>query len=791
MIIKLTVIIIYLIMATLLVAATWQADESHPAVGAYRAGGLPGRVDGLTVGEANVATVNLPADFRAGHTLPPKLVATMDITGVVYSWAKTWGGSSDDTINHIEVDGAGNVYVAGNFIGTVDFDPDPVKTDTHTSHNGTIDAFLSKFDANGQFLWAKTWGGGNVPVNNRDLSGRDTAYGVGVDGAGNAYVVGPFRNTVDFNPDPTITETHISNAGAENNIYLSKFAPDGTFQWVRTWGPSDGGAESYSVIIDGNYLYMVGDFSGSTTDFNPWGTHDYHTNHPNPKPGPAFDAFLAKFDLNGTFQWAKTWGGEGYDDGPGVAMDANHDVYVAGMYASQTINFDPAGGSGGLGHPAHDSGSVVDVFLSKFDSNGNFIRVITWGGQGTEDATGIVTVDGANNVYVVGRFASVDCDFDTGAGEDKHSTHNPAPPGSDWQRQQEAWDIFVSKFAPDGTFQWAKTWGGNGQDNAMGVAVDTSGNVYVSGEFSDTVATDVDFDPGIGVDNHRSNGQQDAFISQFDTNGNFNWAKSWGGSGNDSSSIIVNGPNVYAAGGFVGLVDFNPDGAVDNHTAVGGSDAFLSMFAVDLPVTGLTAANSGPTALGNITALTATVTTGYPVTYTWNLGDFTFAGGAVVTHAFLAAGVYTAIVTASNSISVITATTTITIYNPPAPAPNLSISNSGPASARASERITYTLTVTNNGPAVANNLVISDTLPAGANYISGGMLVLGVVQFVAASLAANGGVTTTQFVVTATQTITNNAYLVTASGGYSATGAVKVVTVVGQDYTVYLPVVMR
>ncbi len=510
--------------------------------------------------------------------------ATAGYTATVYRWAKTWGGSSDDSAGHVAVDQWGNVYVVGSFVGTVDFDPDPATTDYHTSHNGTIDAFLSKFAPDGTFEWARTWGGGNIPINNWDLSGRDVAYGVGVDSVGNAYVVGPYRNSVDFNPDPTITETHTSNAGTENNIYLSKFTPDGTFQWVRTWGPSvvanaAGGAEGYNVVVSGNYLYVAGDFSGDQTDFNPWGNHDWHQNHL-PSSGPIFfDAFLSKFDLNGNFQWAKTWGGEGYDDGPGVAVDGAGSVYVAGMYASQTINFDPAGGSGGLGHPAHDSGIIVDVFLSKFDASGNFQWVKTWGEQGTEDAMGTVVVDGANNVYVAGRFASVNCDFNPGPGgtPDYHSTHNPAPVVSPTLQQKDnALDAFLSEFASDGTFQWANTWGGNGSDNDMGLAVDGTGHVYASGWFSGTV----DFDPGNGVDSHTSNGQHDAFLSQFDSSGTLQWAKTWGGSGDDTSVVTLDGTtgHVYAAGGFVGAVDFDPGSGLDNHTSNGGSDAFLSKF---------------------------------------------------------------------------------------------------------------------------------------------------------------------------------------------------------------------
>ena len=482
----------------------------------------------------------------------------------LYHWTKTWGGSSADNVGGMAADDQGNLYVVGSFTGTADFDPDPNKTDSHTSNNGSIDAYISKFDANGVFLWAQTWGG--------DL--RDVAYGVGVDRFGNAYVVGPYRNTVDFNPNLAVEETYTSNAGSENNIYLSKFAPDGTFQWVRTWGPSlipgrsSFGAEAYHVEVAGDYLYVVGDFSGDLTDFNPWGSHDWHENH---KPDTGiifFDAFLSKFDLDGNFIWAKTWGGEGYDDGPGVAVDGSGNVYVAGMYASVNINFDPAGGSGGLGHPAHDSGILVDVFLSKFDSNGVFQWVRTWGGQGTDEATGIVALDSMNNVYVTGRFAcaaTAPCDFDPGAGTDLHSTGSPLG----------KFNAFLSKLDANGNFQWARTWGAVGDDEATGLAVYGAGEVYVAGRFHDTV----DFDPGSGVDTHTSNGQYDMYLNQLDADGNFQGVRTWGGSGDDFSGVAVDRVgNLYTLGNFAASVDFDPGASVDTHAAVGGNDAYISKF---------------------------------------------------------------------------------------------------------------------------------------------------------------------------------------------------------------------
>ncbi len=490
----------------------------------------------------------------ASQTLSSALAASTNLSATVYSWVKTWGGSSDEVGAGLAVDGAGNVYVSGYFNGTVDLDPGP-GVDSHTS-NGGRDVFLSKFDANGNFIWTRTWGG----------SGDERGESVAVDSSGNVYVAGPFRMTVDFDPGSGVDSHTAPGVGSDNDAFLSKFDSNGNFQWAKTWGGIYGD-EAYCVVVDrsGN-AYVVGDFSSPTVDFDPGPGVDNHTMH------GFFDAFLTKFVSDGTFLWARTWGGEGYDDGPGVAVDSLGNVYVAGMYGSTdpNLNFDPAGGAGGLGHQAHDSGSIVDVFLSKFDSSGTFQWVATWGAQGNDDVGQNVVVDGANNVYVGGRFGCSafavnctprSCDFNPGAGIDYHTSNGFL-------------DAFVSKFDSSGTFQWVKTWGGTGVDAESGLATDSSNNLYVTGIFSNTV----DFGSGSGV---LSNGLWDASLSKFDANGIFQWVKTWGGTGDDGNNKVARdmAGNVYVVGWFHGAVDFDPGSSVDTHTALGGSDAFLSKFA--------------------------------------------------------------------------------------------------------------------------------------------------------------------------------------------------------------------
>ena len=458
------------------------------------------------------------------------------IVGPEHGWARTWGWTSVDRGYSVAADASGDLYVAGVFQDTVDFDPGS-GIDSHTS-NGEFDSFLSKFDSCGNFLWARTWGGTN----------SDRGYLVAIDASGNVYVIGDFTDTVDFDPGSGV-DSHASNGNLD--AFLSKFDSGGNFLWARTWGGTgeDGG---YSVAADasGNAC-VTGNFDG-TVDFDPGPGLDNRTSN------GYFDAFLSKFDSSGNFLWVHTWGGSIVDSGHSVAADAWGNVYVAG-YSGSTVDFDP-----GPGVDDHTSNGDHDASLSKFDSSGVFLWARTWGGTGP-DVGYSVAADASANVYVAGYFEGT-VDFDSGPGVDNHTSN-----GSD--------DASLSRFDSDGNLIWARTWGGTGDDRGVSVSTDVSGNVCAVGYFQDTA----DLDPGPGLDNHTSNGDYDVFLSKFDSDGSFIWARNWGGPLDDCAySVAADGTgDLYVTGSFRQTVDFDPGPGVDDHVSNGDHDAFLVKFLPD------------------------------------------------------------------------------------------------------------------------------------------------------------------------------------------------------------------
>jgi hypothetical protein len=276
-----------------------------------------------------------------------------------------------------------------------------------------------------------------------------------------------------------------------------------------------------------------------------------------------WDAFIFKFDANGTCKWARCWGGDYYDDCTCVAADEAGNVYGGGMFASPIADFDPGPATNYL--YAHNPGTdwgLVDVFLTKLDANGNFQWARSWGESNHWDAAQGVAVDRAANVYVSGYFADT-VDFNP-----LGVASNITSRGGD--------DAFLCKYDSTGGFKWVCTWGGTSNDYARGNAVDGLGYVYVSGDFQ---STNVDFDPGSGVDNHSSHGGKDISLSKFDSNGKFILAKTCGGAADDTGygGVAVDGSgNMFEAGTFVGQVDFGSlIGGTTYQTSHGAGDAFL------------------------------------------------------------------------------------------------------------------------------------------------------------------------------------------------------------------------
>lgn len=314
-------------------------------------------------------------------------VCKLDANGN-FIWAGKMGGSSFERGYGITTDASNNVYTTGYFRSTVaDFDPGP---GTYTMANiaGTEEAFVSKLDASGNFVWAKQMGG----------SGTDQGLSITVDALGNVITVGSFASpNADF--DPGTSTFTISTQGLDD-IFVNKLDPAGNFIWTKQMGGS-GGDFGNSVKIDGSNNIYIGGYFNTTVDFDPsLATYTLTSFGGN-------DIYISKLDVNGNFLWASQMGGAGVDVVNSISVDAAGNCYSTGYFTSAIADFNPDAGT----YTFTNTGAN-DIFVSQLNASGNFLSAYQISGTSNEAGRGIAC-DNSNNIYLTGDFQNT-TDFDPG-----------------------------------------------------------------------------------------------------------------------------------------------------------------------------------------------------------------------------------------------------------------------------------------------------------------------------------------------------------------------------------------
>ena len=493
------------------------------------------------------------------HTITAQIVPPVSIPYAQdYEWAKSIGvgGTNADVGYAVTIDADDNVYTTGLFSEIVDFDPGPgIAYLTATG----IDIFISKLDASGNFLWAKKMGG----------ISEDAGYSIALDASENVYITGEFHETMYVD---TVNGTEVLISAGGSDIFIAKLDTLGNFMWAkRMGGPSHDQGNSIALDFQGN-VYVTGFFRESA-DFNP----DDVVIHNLISEGRK-DIFISKLDTSGNFMGAKRMGGSLDDEGNSITIDAGGNIYSSG-YFKGTADFDPKAGI----HNLYSAGGK-DIFISKLDSSGNFVAAARMGGTASDVGNSII-LDSNGNILTTGYFKST-ADFDP-----KGGTYNLYSAGKK--------DIFISKLDASGNFIWAKNMEGAESDEGNSMSLDSDGNVYITGSYMDSV----DFDPGAGIYNLSAYDHDDVFISKLDAAGNFVWAKTMGGSGNDIGyGIVVNRFfDVHTTGGFMETVDFDPGAEVDEFPSEGDFDIFVQKLSgsisvdVDFPINNILNVFPNPT----------------------------------------------------------------------------------------------------------------------------------------------------------------------------------------------------
>ncbi|MEA3323333.1 MAG: Ig-like domain-containing protein, partial [Patescibacteria group bacterium] len=397
-----------------------------------------------------------------------------------YGWTKTFGGSSDDAGYDIVTDVEGNVFITGAFQATVDFDTSS-GTDSRTS-NGSRDIFITKYNADGSYGWTRTFGG----------SSNDEGNDISTDALGNVFVTGYFRYTVDFDDTDGTTGTSGTDSQVSSgnmDIFITKYNADGSYGWTRTFGGYSNDEGNDITIDTSGDIFVTGIFYGGV-DFDASGSTEYHSSR------GYRDVFITKYNADGSYGWTRTFGDTGSDYGMSVSTDAQGDVFIAGYFPG-TVNFDGTGGTNN-----HTSNGSYDIFITKYNADSSYGWTRTFGDTGFELVYDIdISADGS--IFVTGAFENT-VDFDGTNGTDEHTSNGSR-------------DTFITKYNPDSSYGWTRTFGGSAYDYGFGIATDSLGNTFVTGYFENTV----DFDGTSGTDSRTSNGSYDIFITKYNADGSY------------------------------------------------------------------------------------------------------------------------------------------------------------------------------------------------------------------------------------------------------------------------------
>ena len=424
------------------------------------------------------------------------------------AFTKQLGSSGEDVAIEVAVDSSGNSYVTGYTDGGID----------GNSSSGKQDFFLIKYNSSGTKEWTKQEGS----------SGDDYAYGVAVDSSDNIYVTGY-----------TDKKLHGNNSSGRFDMFLVKYNSSGARQWTKQLGTSNNEYASAVETDSSDNIYVTGmTWGGLDGSTKPKYCMGYGT-------VKAFrectDIFLVKYNSSGTKQWVKQLEGssKSFDNAQGLAVDSSDNIYVAGFTNGGLDGNTSSGGydillvkynSGGskqwlqqFGSSKNDMGLEVnvdskgniyvtgytqggldgktysgerDIFLVKYNSSGTKQWTQQLGTPTFEEGNG-VAVDSSDNIYVSGWTRGK---LDTYAGGD---------------------DAIVLKYNSSGTKQWTLQFGapsfleksrynsGSGmttsEDKGVGVAVDSSGNIYVTGNTKG------------GLDGNTNSGKKDIFLVKYNS----------------------------------------------------------------------------------------------------------------------------------------------------------------------------------------------------------------------------------------------------------------------------------
>ncbi len=488
-------------------------------------------------------------------------VAKISSSGV-WQWAKKAGGTNSDEAYSIKTDSDGNSYVTGRFSVTGTFGSYTVTS------KGAFDIFVAKINSSGAWQWVKRAGG--------TLKEQGTSLDVD---SKFIYICGYFNGTADFGSNTIVSKGNY-------DAYIAKISKTGDWIWAKRVGGT-GADMAEAICYYSGKLYYAGSFSGDA-DF----VTDTLTS------AGLTDAFLAVIDTTGTNSWVKSGGGDQDDSGYDV-FSYSSNIYFSGTF-SNYVDFNGS---------SYSSNGGDDIFIASYATDGTFNTVTTGGSEGDdklggsiEISTGLLYHTGIGNglikfgsksvntlensdifeaiQYAAGSWKSINVIPSAISKSEVKSIvadsdgnryiigyyYGDLKFGSTTLQSTGGSDIFIAKSAYDGSWSWAISAGGKGDDIGYDLALSSGGDIYITGSYVDKAS--------FGSTDLTSVGGSDVFAAKLNNSGTFQWVKTGGGINYDvARAIDINSKGeIFIAGNFFENADF---GSI-NVTARGMDDVFTA-----------------------------------------------------------------------------------------------------------------------------------------------------------------------------------------------------------------------
>lgn len=303
------------------------------------------------------------------------------------------------------------------------------------------------------------------------------------------------------------------------SAFYSSNAQAPIYQWAKnSTGGTYGGARCITTDNNGN-IYSAGVFTTPTITFDNQSINNISTN------SNLRESYIVKHNPSGDVLWLKHVGGTGEEQIFDITSDNNNNIYIIGDFDSPTLTF---------GNSTLVNAGNQDVFLAKFDSDGNPLWAKSFGSDKYDYGT-TLTVDNSGNVFIGGQFFSSTINFDSYV----LTNVEASLPNIDH-------DVFYAKLDASGNVLWAKSNGGTGYDELVCMTTDSNGNLIISGYF---------YSPSIvfGTSTlYNTNNYGDIFLVKYNSDGVFGWARKYGGSNYDNVRDIDTDSdgNIYTVGHF-------------------------------------------------------------------------------------------------------------------------------------------------------------------------------------------------------------------------------------------------